>query len=65
MIRILSRQDVQRAVTMVEAIDTVQAAYIHLSQGEATVPVRRRPVHASLPIAFGWLGCQSRYHLPP
>lgn len=40
MIRILSRQDVQRAVTMAEAIDVVQAAYIQLSQGEATVPVR-------------------------
>nr|MBC7244783.1 hypothetical protein [Chloroflexota bacterium] len=38
--RILSRQDVQRAVTMAEAIDAVQTAYIQLSQGEATVPVR-------------------------
>ncbi len=40
MIRILSRRDVQRAVTMAEAIETVQAAYIQLSRGEATVPVR-------------------------
>jgi ornithine cyclodeaminase/alanine dehydrogenase-like protein (mu-crystallin family) len=40
MIRILSRSDVQRAVTMAEAIETVQAAYVQLSQGNATVPVR-------------------------
>lgn len=40
MMRVLSRADVQHAVTMAEAIETVQAAYIQLSTAEATVPVR-------------------------
>jgi ornithine cyclodeaminase/alanine dehydrogenase-like protein (mu-crystallin family) len=40
MMRVLSRRDVQRAVTMAEAIDTVQAAYVQLSEGTARVPIR-------------------------
>lgn len=40
MIRVLSRADVRQAVTMAEAIEAVQAAYVQLSQGEAKVPVR-------------------------
>jgi len=40
MVRILARADVREAVTMVEAIEAVQAAYVQLSAGEARVPVR-------------------------
>lgn len=40
MIRVLSRADVRQAVTMAEAIEAVQAAYVQLSQGEARAPVR-------------------------
>ena len=39
-LRVLSRADIQAAVTMREAIDAVRAAFIALSTGEATVPVR-------------------------
>jgi len=40
MVRILTRADVRQAVTMAEAIEAVQAAYVQLSAGEARVPVR-------------------------
>lgn len=40
MVRVLTRADVRQAVTMAEAIEAVQAAYVQLSLGEARVPVR-------------------------
>jgi len=39
-IRVLSREDVRRAVTMAEAIDIVQEGFVQLSAGQAIVPVR-------------------------
>jgi alanine dehydrogenase len=39
-IRILSQADVRRAVSMAEAIEIVQEAFIQLSAGEAVVPLR-------------------------
>ena len=39
-LRILSADDVRRAVTMAEAIEAVRGAYIQLSAGEAVVPLR-------------------------
>ena len=39
-IRILSREDVRRAVTMTEAIDIVEGAFVQLSAGQAIVPVQ-------------------------
>jgi alanine dehydrogenase len=39
-LRILSGDDVRRAVTMAEAIEAVREAYVQLSAGEAVVPLR-------------------------
>jgi len=39
-LRILSAEDVRRAVTMPMAIDTVADAFVQLSAGQATVPLR-------------------------
>ncbi len=39
-LRILSGGDVQRAVTMAEAIQAVREAYVQLSAGQAVVPLR-------------------------
>jgi ornithine cyclodeaminase len=39
-LRILSRVDVQRAVTMADAIAVIKDAYIQLSAGQAVVPLR-------------------------
>ncbi len=39
-LRILSGSDVRQAITMAEAIDAVQAAYVQLSTGQAIVPLR-------------------------
>jgi len=39
-LRILSGQDVRRAVTMAEAIQAVREAYVQLSAGQAVVPLR-------------------------
>lgn len=38
--RILSREDVRRTITMHEAIEAVREAFAQLSAGEATVPLR-------------------------
>jgi ornithine cyclodeaminase len=39
-LRILSREDVQSAISMSEAIETVKSAFAQLSRGQARVPVR-------------------------
>ena len=39
-LRILSGDDVRRAVTMAEAIEAVKEAYIQLSTGQTVVPLR-------------------------
>jgi alanine dehydrogenase len=39
-LRILSADDVRRAVTMAEAIEAVREAYVQLSTGQAVVPLR-------------------------
>ena len=41
-LRVLSREDVRRAVTMAEAIALVRDAFAQLSTGRATVPLRTR-----------------------
>ncbi|MFQ6059313.1 MAG: ornithine cyclodeaminase family protein [Anaerolineae bacterium] len=38
--RLLSRQDVQQAITMAQAIEVVKEAFAQLSAGEAVVPLR-------------------------
>ena len=45
-IRVLSRADVQRALSMSQAIEIVAEAFVQLSSGQAVVPVR-----TSLPVA--------------
>jgi alanine dehydrogenase len=45
MIRILSRQDVQQALSMEEAVEAVKSAFAQLSSGKADVPLR-----AALPV---------------
>ena len=39
-IRILSRENVRQAITMIEAIEIVKGAFVQLSAGQAMVPVR-------------------------
>lgn len=45
---VLSREDVRRAVSMSEAIETVKSAFAQLSKGQAKVPIRTQvgvPLH--------------------
>lgn len=47
-IHIISRDEVKRAITMEQAIETVKAAFEQLSQGRASVPIRTQlgvPLH--------------------
>jgi ornithine cyclodeaminase len=47
-LRIISRDEVKKAVTMAEAIETVKAAFAQLSKGHARVPIRTQlgvPLH--------------------
>jgi alanine dehydrogenase len=39
-VKILTKKDIQAAVTMAQAIQAVRLAYIQLSRGEAVVPIR-------------------------
>ena len=39
-LRVLSGDDVRRAITMAEAIQAVKEAYVQLSAGQAIVPLR-------------------------
>ncbi|MEA3459304.1 MAG: ornithine cyclodeaminase, partial [Chloroflexota bacterium] len=40
MLRVLSKRDVQRAVSMGQAIEIVRRAFAQLSTGQAVVPIR-------------------------
>ena len=47
-LRIISRDEVKKAVTMAQAIETVKAAFAQLSKGHARVPIRTQlgvPLH--------------------
>jgi ornithine cyclodeaminase len=47
-VRIISREEVKRAITMAQAIETVKAAFAQLSRGRALVPIRTQlgvPLH--------------------